>query len=176
MRITEHEMRGLLAGKCIPSDILVGESLAAYLARKFASLLQELASAHMASDTYLKAVKAAERRELGLKAQLDALAAENALIHSEPSLASMMEALDIYYADEDVPERAMLAAHRALLPKRMPATDTALNAVRAEGVIMFATKQLSAAGDLDSTITLERLMLDAEEFAGQLRAGKDGAL
>lgn len=40
---------------------------------------------------------------------------------------------------------------------------------------MFDSKQLSAVGDLDSTITLERLMLNAEEFAGQLRgsAGKD---
>ncbi|WP_053092195.1 hypothetical protein [Pantoea vagans] len=46
--------------------------------------------------------------------------------------------------------------------------------LRAEGIIMFASKQLSAAGDLESKITLERLMLDAEEFAGQLRAGKDG--
>ena len=173
MKITENEMLGLLAGKCLPSDILVGESLAAYLARKFAALLQEMASAHMASDTYLKAAKAAERRELGLKAQLDALVAENALIHSEPSLASMMEALDIFYADEDVPERAMLAAHRALLPKRSPATDAALNAIRAEGVIMFASKQLAAAGDLESTITLERLMLDAEEFAGQLRGSQE---
>ncbi|CAK6492561.1 hypothetical protein PANNVG_01630 [Pantoea sp. Nvir] len=108
---------------------------------------------------------------LAVQQKLKALAAENALIHSEPSLASMMEALDIYYADEDEPERAMLAAHRALLPKRAPATGVALNSVRAEGIIMFATKQLAAAGDLESTITLERLILDAEEFAEQLRAG-----
>ena len=43
------------------------------------------------------------------------------------------------------------------------------NNLRAEGIIMFASKQLAAAGDLDSTITLERLMLDAEEFASKLR-------
>jgi len=55
-----------------------------------------------------------------------------------------------------------------------PELDAERNNLRAEGVIMFATKQLAAAGDLDSTITLERLMLDAEELAGQLRAGKDG--
>ncbi|WP_313611701.1 hypothetical protein [Pantoea piersonii] len=55
-----------------------------------------------------------------------------------------------------------------------PATDAYLNSVRTEGVIMFASKQLSAASDLDSTIALERLMLDAEELAGQLRAGKGG--
>lgn len=109
---------------------------------------------------------------LAAQEKLGAMAVENALIHSEPSLASMMEALDIYNADEDVPERAMLAAYRALLPKRSPATDAYLNGIRAEGIIMFANKQLSAAGDLDSTITLERLMLNAEEFAGQLRTSK----
>ena len=49
-----------------------------------------------------------------------------------------------------------------------------INQQRAEGVIMFASKPLAAAGDLESKVTLERLMLDAEEFAGQLRAGKDG--
>ncbi|WP_312063306.1 hypothetical protein [Pantoea septica] len=110
---------------------------------------------------------------LAAQQKLGAMAAENALIQGEPSLASMMEALDIYYEDEDVPERAMLAAHRALLPKRSPVTDAYLNPVRAEGIIMFASKQLAAAGDLDRTITLERLMLNAEECAWQLRASFD---
>ncbi|WP_313385698.1 hypothetical protein [Pantoea sp.] len=45
MNITEHEMRGLLAGKCLPADILVGESLAAYLVRKFGALQQKLDAA-----------------------------------------------------------------------------------------------------------------------------------
>lgn len=49
-----------------------------------------------------------------------------------------------------------------------------INQQRAEGVVMFASKHLAAAGALDSTITLERLVLDAEEFYEQLRAGKDG--
>lgn len=41
MNITEHEMRGLIAGKAMPADIFVGESLAAYLVRKFAVLQKE---------------------------------------------------------------------------------------------------------------------------------------
>ena len=51
------------------------------------------------------------------------------------------------------------------------ATDAIINQQRAEGIIMFASKQLAAAGALESTITLERLMLDAEESAAQLYAG-----
>lgn len=74
--------------------------------------------------------------------------------------------------------KASISHSRALeiMKAETPATDAYLNALRAEGIIMFASKQLAAAGDLESTITLERLMLDAEEFAGQLRtsAGKDG--
>jgi len=110
-----------------------------------------------------------------LAKQRDALAAENALIHSTPSLAAMMSALDAFYEHEDLPETGMLKAHTILLPKRLPATHAALNAIRAEGVIMFASKQLVSAGDLESTITIERLMLNAEELVGQLRgsAGKD---
>ena len=42
MKITEHEMRGLLAGKCVPGDMKVNEELPAYLVRKFAALQQKL--------------------------------------------------------------------------------------------------------------------------------------
>lgn len=41
MNITEHEMRGLLAGKCLPGDMRVNEELPAYLVRKFAELKAE---------------------------------------------------------------------------------------------------------------------------------------
>lgn len=42
MKITEHEMRGLLAGKCLPGDMRVNEELPAYLVRKFHELQQKL--------------------------------------------------------------------------------------------------------------------------------------
>lgn len=54
MNITEHEMRGLITGKAMPADIFVGESLAAYLVRKFAVLQKE-------RDAF--AVLAEERRQ-----------------------------------------------------------------------------------------------------------------
>jgi len=38
MNITEHEMRGLLTGKCLPGDMRVNEGLPAYLIRKFDEL------------------------------------------------------------------------------------------------------------------------------------------
>lgn len=36
MKLTLKEMNGLLNGKCLPSDLIVGETLAEYLVRKFA--------------------------------------------------------------------------------------------------------------------------------------------
>lgn len=61
MKVTEHEMRGLLTGKCVPADMLVNEELPAYLVRKFADLhsdikKQETAYAQ-AVDSILMALK-----------------------------------------------------------------------------------------------------------------------
>ncbi|WP_277967085.1 hypothetical protein [Pantoea trifolii] len=53
MRVTEHEMRGLLTGKCVPADMLVNEELPAYLVRKFAALQQKL-DAVTAEAAYLR--------------------------------------------------------------------------------------------------------------------------
>jgi len=85
MNITEHEMRGLLTGKCLPGDMRVNEELPAYLVRKFA----ELKDAHDAHKqdviTWEKSMMAAigedgtgsvARAIAELKAQRDALAAE----------------------------------------------------------------------------------------------------
>ena len=259
MNITEHEMRGLLAGKCLPADILVGESLAAYLVRKFGAMQQRLdalaADKLSTSDRTERRIAACvnafdgiptdriEGKNLGeilagevrlngagpradggfgfefsggvcqlmaeayaeqfrqsgainylellfhhsdigpltitmqrvegltpaqklaqAEAQRDALAAENAALKD-----GINRIAGAYTAEEPASFEIERARHI-----ETPATDAYLNAIRAEGVIMFATKQLAAAGDLESTITMERLMLDAEEFAGQLSAGKDG--
>ncbi len=42
MKITEHEMRGLLSGKCLPGDMRVNEELPTYLVRKFDESQQKL--------------------------------------------------------------------------------------------------------------------------------------
>ncbi|HDR2893859.1 TPA: hypothetical protein I4G69_004785 [Enterobacter asburiae] len=48
MKFTLKEMNGLLNGKCLPSDLLVGETLADYLIRKFDDAQQQLAESHRA--------------------------------------------------------------------------------------------------------------------------------
>lgn len=72
------------------------------------------------------------------EARCAALAAENAgLKQDTPDLQTMMSALDAFFDDEEVPERAMLAAYNILRGAvETPATDAFLAEVRAQGVEM----------------------------------------
>ena len=65
MKITEHEMRGLLEGKCLPGDIRVNEELPAYLVRQFDALRRDV---KMVSDTCDNWKKRAEDAERNLEA------------------------------------------------------------------------------------------------------------
>ncbi|WP_244905944.1 hypothetical protein [Enterobacter kobei] len=71
MKFTLKEMNGLLNGKCLPSDLLVGETLADYLIRKFDDVQQQLAESH-------RALRAETTAHDNLKMQLEKMAAENA--------------------------------------------------------------------------------------------------
>ncbi|WP_456309812.1 hypothetical protein [Serratia proteamaculans] len=63
MKITEHEMRGLLTGKCIPGDMKVNEELPTYLLRKFVVLheqVQALAAENAAMKRDLRVIANSE--------------------------------------------------------------------------------------------------------------------
>lgn len=95
------------------------------------------------------------------------LAAENAgQKQSKPSLKAMMSALDSFYADEDVPETAMLIAFNILRGDiETPATDAFLAEVLAQGVEM-------AIGHIEQTICPNHETI-LNEFAAQLRKGAE---
>lgn len=139
--MTLIEMEGFLHGKCLPGDMLVNETNAQYLHRKLTAY--EATAANLAAQV-----------------QVQGLAAENAALKaSKPSFKSMMAALDAYYADEEVPESAMLIAFNILRGSiETPTTDAALAEIRAQGVELFA-KTMHA----DSTES------EALDFAQQLR-------
>jgi|GEM_PF-784869 len=109
-----------------------------------------------------------------MEAKCAALAAENAgLKQNKPDLQTMMSALDAFYADEDVPERAMIGAYnilRGAMPT--PATDAFLAEVRAQGVEMFAASERKLAEKHASTIDTSSVdygAARADDFAAQLR-------
>ncbi|WP_312122946.1 hypothetical protein [Pantoea vagans] len=149
MNITEHEMRGLLTGKCLPGDMRLNEELPAYLVRKFAEI----------------------------KAQRDALAAENGL-----AAQAVQTFCDVVGSNTDViaeemgieGAKAILAAMSAT--GNMPATDAYLNSVRAEGVddlATFAGQQYQQhAGDKAQQKKWKSMVFLCTQFAAQLRAGE----
>lgn len=106
-----------------------------------------------------------------------ALAAENAgLKQNTPDLQTMMSALDAFFADEDVPERAMLEAYnilRGVIPT--PATDAFLAEVRAQGGAKaledFAEFNIKSIDPFDDeyTAVLKETARAARGFAVQLR-------
>lgn len=87
-----------------------------------------------------------------LEAKCEALAAENAgLKQNTPDLQTMMSALDAFFADEEVPERAMLGAYNILRGAVLtPATDAYLAEVRAQGVELFAREMHADISEADA--------------------------
>lgn len=98
------------------------------------------------------------------------LAAENVALKEyrpEPYGIAMMEAMDAFFADEEVPERAMMAAFEILCAKRMPvpATDRIVAEVEARGI----EKAIEC---IVQTITPNHETI-LKELAQQLREGAD---
>lgn len=148
MKLTLKEMNGLLNGKCLPSDLIVGETLAEYLVRKFAELDQKLAESQ-------REFRAADATIENLQMQVEKLAAELSAVEAIHNEAVFIT--DEHY-EQCPPEVQKMIRSLAVL--QIPAYQAFLAEVRASGVEMFA-KEMHAdiSGD------------DAREFAANLRKG-----
>ncbi len=105
-----YEMEGFLRGRCVPRDLLVNESIAAYLVRK----LSEIAL---------------------VKAECDALAVENAALKDGFEwLYAVVSSDEVSIPDE----KYSAVTNAAAVLSETPATDTALAAIQAQGVEKFA--------------------------------------
>ncbi|HID5256322.1 TPA: hypothetical protein ACXEMS_000242 [Enterobacter ludwigii] len=134
MKFTLKEMNGLLNGKCLPSDLIVGETLAEYLVRKFSELEQKL----IESERYGRQTDITIDN---LEMKLAQMAEENAGLkaaYPQPFGPVMMKALDAYEKHQDeTPEIGMLDAFfilRDSIRADTTATDAFLAEVRAQGV------------------------------------------
>lgn len=107
-----------------------------------------------------------------LQQQLAALAAENAALkQGKPSLKTMISALDTYYANDDVPESAMLMAFNILRKGiKTPATDRIVAEAEACGIEKFAAKLRIPSDDQFFDAVAEGVAGAADAFAKQLRA------
>ena len=155
MKVTEHEMRGLLAGKCVPADMLVNEELPAYLVRKFADLhsdikKQETAYAQ-AVDSILMALKDkelvqdrledAEDKLQESREKLDAVLSENLALKAFPcQLLKFLRTL----GTSAIGSQTYAKIETAVSKMKTPTTDAILNEVRAEGIHFAVNRMLAA--------------------------------
>ncbi|KZB53614.1 hypothetical protein [Salmonella enterica] len=141
----------------------------------YAELEDKYAALAADNDKAMESLKQADAAVKLAHEKFSALAAENeTLKYQEPKLAAMMSCLDAFYADDDVPERAMMTAYNILRKSvGTPATDEFLAEVRAsarnEG-INYAASLLAAAfnhGFLDKPVSevldVTRMILSAKE-------------
>ncbi|WP_264041450.1 hypothetical protein [Pectobacterium carotovorum] len=148
------EMEGFLRGKCIPRDMLVNETNAQYLIRKFSELerqrddlLAELSSLKGFSDQLIE--------------MHNGLIASGGGFHDYGSITYQQAALD--------------AAMDAFDEIKTPATDAALREIGAKAVDEFAEKCSKKSDGCVNKEIKENWRLcgeHASEFAQQLREGK----
>lgn len=158
-------------------------TIIAALESRCAALSAKLSMINDLMEVAEQANKLAQEATEKLVQERNALAAENeTLKYQEPKLAAMMSCLDAFYADEGVPERAMMAAYNILRKSvGTPATDAFLAEVRAqahkEGAYFVANRMLAAwdAGFIDDTARnaadIARMILTSTEFMADAPEG-----
>lgn len=167
------------------SPPITGESFCTDMVRHsdYAELKAKYAVLTVDNDKAMESLKQADAVVKLAHEKFSALAAENeTLKYQEPKLAAMMSCLDAFYADEGVPERAMMAAYNILRKSvGTPATDAFLAEVRAkahkEGAYFVANRMLAAwdAGFIDDTAKnaadIARMILTSTEFMADAPEG-----
>ncbi|EMC1055088.1 Eae-like protein [Salmonella enterica subsp. enterica serovar Rissen] len=167
------------------SPPITGESFCTDMMRHsdYAELEAKYAVLTVDNDKAMESLKQADAVVKLAHEKFSALAAENEeLKYQNPTLSAMMSCLDAFYADDDVPERAMMAAYNILRKSvGTPATDAFLAEMRAqahkEGAYFVANRMLAAwdAGFIDDTAKnaadIARMILTSTEFMADAPEG-----
>lgn len=172
--IVSDQLSPLITGESFCTD-MVRHSDYAELEAKYAALAED-------NDKAMESLKQADAVVKLAHEKFSVLASENeTLKYQEPTLTAMMSCLDAFYADDDVPERAMMTAYNILRKSiSTPATDAFLAEVRASeldslaGVaetmlIKFSNQQCSS--DMHEVVGWKMVLQQATNRAAQLRKG-----
>lgn len=127
MKLTLKEMNGLLNGKCLPSDLIVGETLAEYLVRKFTELEQQLAESQ-------REFRAADATIENLQMQVEKMAAENAGLKAAAEFATAPDMWEELGGNVMRYQYQEWYADRLKSAMEIPATSASLAEVRAQGI------------------------------------------
>lgn len=196
MKANLIEMEGFLRGKCLPGDMLVNETNAEYLVRKFAESEAKYA-ALAAENAYLLNGAARELNTSWMfhKTMLGAQAALVCLSHGYQAAAREWLEGTTDEAGAEIPDDISVgelhgwfdsqmvsndgnsgfltrAEAEEAIKKACPATDAFLAEVRAQGVEMFAAKCKEESKRVHSSDYRDSWWVsgeNAEDFAAQLR-------
>jgi len=174
------EIQGLLAGKCLPGDMLVGESLSQYFLRQFNQrdeLARQVSALQLSQDNIINA--------LGIKGEgahsklvieyVHGLVAEKSRIAAEASMLKEVNAdimRSVYRAKTHMDSGKAVDAERALqcaIGRKSGSTedtDAAIAEIKAQGVDEFSRTFNS------ETIEGSSMVMVAKTFAANLRAGR----
>ncbi len=178
------EMDGFLKGKCIPRDLMVNETNAEYLVRKFAEAEAKISALSEDQQRAIESIKQADAAVKLTHEKFSALAAENAGLKSGAmgEIKVINRGGHAYCVKDGVRVNPMYARgwndYRAKsLQSDTPATDAFLAEVRAQGVEMYADNLDNGADDAerggfdDAVKFLRSEASGVRLFADQLRKG-----
>ncbi|MGX4821200.1 ead/Ea22-like family protein [Escherichia coli] len=161
------EMDGFLKGKCIPRDLMVNETNAEYLVRKFAEAEAKISALSEDQQRAIKSIKQADAAVKLAHEKFSALAAENELARKAVQAFCDVVGDNTEVIAEVVGRDGVLVILEAMKATgNMPATDAFLAEVRAQGVEM-AMEHMQSSGSL----TFGDCYISLNEFAAQLRKG-----
>lgn len=155
-----YEMEGFLRGKCVPGDLLVNETNAQYLVRKFTEL-----------NDRIEVTTAALREKTK---QCEQLAAENAKLADCANFYRLgFKPVRGNFGIEYRPTEQLLddCGNTALEAIQTPATDAFLREVRASAVdaVCLTISNSIVSCRQDEMIGLDEAVNIASDFAAQLR-------
>ena len=164
-----YEMEGFLRGKCLPGDLLVGESHAAYLVRK----LNESATLKAERDASLNAERVWETSMMAVcgedgpasvSAFIKALAVENAALKNGLEWLYAVVSSDAVSIPD---EKYSSVTNEAAVLSETPATSAALAAIEARGVENAAVKMQESGAQ-----TFGDCYIALVQYANELREAK----
>ncbi|MEB8480207.1 hypothetical protein P2G56_17500 [Cronobacter malonaticus] len=161
-----YEMEGFLRGKCVPGDLLVNETNAQYLVRKFTELNDRIEVTTVALREKTKQCEQLAAENVALKSSRAVLAentfeACNAIASAGFSHEAIMRGLyESTGNGNKYPKPITTLVDEAMRKLETPATDAFLREVRAEAII-FASYHLPDGGKYqDSIHALAQEVLD----------------
>jgi len=180
--MTLYEIEGFLRGKCLPGDLLVGESTAEYIFRKFKERDEartELSSAMLTISRITDVVGPSDTLSISqqvteLASRCSALAAESALVKERHLFIRALSVSILEHSGGRADWRGAMEDAGDLIRTvnevyaALPATDAAIANIQAQGVEKFA-EFCRLKGEVRAFNFFNDAALNAEEFASQLR-------